>query len=93
MVKSSQPMKVAPMDCAHVSFDSAGNFTARYLHFPEFPMLYHQGGGKPTQVALTFDDGPDPNWTPRILDILKAAKIKAAFFLVGVNAERYPESR
>ena len=74
----------------HVSIDSAGKFTARYLHFPEFPVLYHQGGGKPTQVALTFDDGPDPTWTPRVLDILKAAKIKAAFFLVGVNAERYP---
>src|SRR5436309_572440 len=39
---------------------------------------------------VTFDDGPDPRWTPKILDILKAANVKAAFFLVGVNAERYP---
>ncbi|HEV2965977.1 MAG TPA: glycosyltransferase, partial [Chthoniobacterales bacterium] len=38
----------------------------------------------------TFDDGPDPQWTPKILDILKAANVKAAFFLVGVNAEKYP---
>ncbi|HCP92282.1 MAG TPA: glycosyl transferase family 2, partial [Spartobacteria bacterium] len=32
----------------------------------------------------------DPRWTPKILDILKAANVKAAFFLVGVNAEHYP---
>ncbi len=73
-----------------VGLDAAGNFTEKYLHFPQFPTLYHQGGGKPTQVALTFDDGPDPKWTPRVLDLLKAAHVKAAFFLVGVNAERYP---
>src|SRR5439155_1526845 len=42
------------------------------------------------QVASTFDDGPDPRWTPKILDILKTANAKAAFFLVGVNAENYP---
>ncbi len=74
-----------------ISVDGAGNFTAAYLHFPQFPTLYHQGGGKPTQVSITFDDGPDPKWTPQVLDLLKAANIKAAFFLVGVNAERYPD--
>ncbi len=73
-----------------IALDAAGNFTATYEQFPEFPTLYHQGAGKPTQVSLTFDDGPDPTWTPRILDILKAANVKAAFFIVGVNAERYP---
>ena len=52
--------------------------------------VYHQGAGGEHQVAITFDDGPDPRWTPKILDILKAANVKAAFFLVGVNAERYP---
>ncbi len=64
--------------------------TAKYTKFPEFPTLYHQGAGGPHDVALTFDDGPDPVWTPRILDLLKAANVKAAFFVVGVNAERYP---
>src|SRR5262249_48209121 len=48
------------------------------------------GAGGEHQVAITFDDGPDPNWTPQILDVLKAANVKAAFFLVGKNAERYP---
>jgi peptidoglycan-N-acetylglucosamine deacetylase len=73
-----------------LGIDKDGYLTATYTKFPEFPTLYHQGAGDAHEVALTFDDGPDPEWTPKILDILKAAKVKAAFFLVGVNAERYP---
>ncbi len=73
-----------------VAVDDQGYLTAKYTRFPEFPTLYHQGAGDPHQVAITFDDGPDPEWTPKILDILKAANVKAAFFLVGVNAEHYP---
>ncbi|MEP7014745.1 MAG: glycosyltransferase [Verrucomicrobiota bacterium] len=73
-----------------VAVDSEGYLTATYKKFPQFPTLYHQGTGGEHQVALTFDDGPDPRWTPKVLDILKAANVKAAFFLVGANAERYP---
>src|SRR5436305_1330805 len=73
-----------------LAVDKDNYLTANYTKFPEFPTLYHQGAGDAHEVALTFDDGPDPEWTPKILDILKAAKVKAAFFLVGVNAERYP---
>ena len=73
-----------------LSVDQDGYLSAKYTKFPEFPTLYHQGAGGEHQVAITFDDGPDPEWTPKVLDILKAAKVKAAFFLVGVNAERYP---
>lgn len=40
---------------------------------------------------LTFDDGPSPNNTPVILDILKKENIKATFFIIGRNAERNPE--
>ena len=39
---------------------------------------------------LTFDDGPSPNITPQILEVLDNYNIKATFFLLGVNAERYP---
>src|SRR5213080_1223451 len=74
----------------NLAVDPEGYLTAKYVKFPEFPTLYHQGEGGEHQVAITFDDGPDPRWTPKILDILKAANVKAAFFLVGVNAERYP---
>lgn len=41
-------------------------------------------------VYLTFDDGTDARWTPRILDILAQANIRATFFLVGRLAARYP---
>jgi peptidoglycan/xylan/chitin deacetylase (PgdA/CDA1 family) len=41
-------------------------------------------------VAITFDDGPHPTWTPRVLDTLKRYKVKATFFVNGLNAERYP---
>ncbi|PYJ20400.1 MAG: hypothetical protein DME99_10110, partial [Verrucomicrobia bacterium] len=74
-----------------LAIDADGYLTAKYVKFAQFPTLYHQGAGGEHQVAITFDDGPDSRWTPKILDILKAANVKAAFFLVGVNAERYPE--
>ncbi|WEK53136.1 MAG: polysaccharide deacetylase family protein [Candidatus Cohnella colombiensis] len=43
------------------------------------------------EIALTFDDGPDPLYTPKLLDLLKEHDVKATFFVVGENAERYPE--
>ena len=42
-------------------------------------------------VYLTFDDGPIPECTPKLLDILKRYGVKATFFMVAENAERYPE--
>ncbi|MEQ8220847.1 MAG: polysaccharide deacetylase family protein [Candidatus Eremiobacterota bacterium] len=45
----------------------------------------------PGKIALTFDDGPDPNITPHILDILKEHNIKATFFVKGKNVTEYPE--
>jgi peptidoglycan/xylan/chitin deacetylase (PgdA/CDA1 family) len=46
--------------------------------------------GKPA-VALTFDDGPHPVWTPKVLDLLRAAGITATFCLVGTEVRRYPD--
>jgi peptidoglycan/xylan/chitin deacetylase (PgdA/CDA1 family) len=43
------------------------------------------------KVFLTFDDGPVPEATPWVLDILKEADIKATFFCVGENVKKYPE--
>ncbi len=42
------------------------------------------------KIALTFDDGPDPRWTPQILDILHHYHVPATFFVVGGNAEAHP---
>lgn len=43
------------------------------------------------EVALTIDDGPDPEVTPRVLDILDAAGVRASFFCIGWRARRHPE--
>lgn len=43
------------------------------------------------EIALTFDDGPDPVYTPRLLDLLRRHGAKATFFLVGSHAEQHPE--
>lgn len=43
------------------------------------------------KVALTFDDGPDAHYTPRILDILQAEDVLATFFVLGEYVERHPE--
>jgi peptidoglycan-N-acetylglucosamine deacetylase len=46
----------------------------------------HQG-----RVALTFDDGPNPTWTPVVLDVLDAYGVKATFFVNGFRVRAYPE--
>jgi len=57
--------------------------------FPDILVL----SAAPTEntVALTFDDGPDPRFTPQILDLLAEHDIKATFFVTGARAEAYPE--
>jgi peptidoglycan-N-acetylglucosamine deacetylase len=42
-------------------------------------------------IFLTFDDGPDPEITPFVLDLLKAYQWKATFFCVGANVEKHPQ--
>jgi peptidoglycan/xylan/chitin deacetylase (PgdA/CDA1 family) len=42
-------------------------------------------------IALTFDDGPDPRWTPAVLDALAATGARATFFVLGERAARYPD--
>lgn len=53
--------------------------------------LYWAGSSQDKEVALTFDDGPDEKWTPQILDILKQKNVKATFFVIGKQAQKYPE--
>jgi peptidoglycan/xylan/chitin deacetylase (PgdA/CDA1 family) len=43
------------------------------------------------RVALTFDDGPDPKWTPRVADVLRRRHVHATFFVVGSQAARHPD--
>ena len=59
-------------------------------HMDVYPHSYtvHYYGYHPNQVALSFDDGPDPRWTPRILDILKRKHATATFMMIGDQAEQ-----
>lgn len=57
--------------------------------FPEAIWRLKRGGSK--KVFITFDDGPIPEVTPWVLDLLDSYGIKATFFLVGDNVRRYPE--
>jgi cellulose synthase/poly-beta-1,6-N-acetylglucosamine synthase-like glycosyltransferase/peptidoglycan/xylan/chitin deacetylase (PgdA/CDA1 family) len=52
--------------------------------------VIRQFGAAGRNIALTFDDGPDPQWTPAILDILKAKHVPATFFIIGANAQANP---
>lgn len=54
------------------------------------PVLTHLPGTEPV-VSLTFDDGPNPRATPRILDVLQREKVAATFFVLGKHAERWPQ--
>lgn len=50
-----------------------------------------QTDGKSGKLALTFDDGPDPRWTPRVLDMLARLHIQATFFVLGSAVQAHPE--
>ncbi|HMI53062.1 MAG TPA: glycosyltransferase [Candidatus Saccharimonadales bacterium] len=60
--------------------------------YDSYPLSYHidQIGEAKKKLAITFDDGPDGRWTPKILDILKEKQVPATFFVVGVDASQYP---
>ncbi|MFZ1983111.1 MAG: glycosyltransferase [Desulfatitalea sp.] len=74
-----------------MQIDRDGRVTAQYETFPLYLTVCHQGHGAQDAVTLSFDDGPDPRWTPRILDILKTRGVKAAFFMVGKKVEENPD--
>ena len=59
-------------------------------HMETFPRTYkvEYYGYHPKEVALSFDDGPDAQWTPKILDILKAKNVKGAFMMIGTEAQK-----
>ncbi len=59
--------------------------------FTSLPNPYRVGryGASRNQIAITFDDGPDPQWTPKILDVLKREHAPATFFLIGIQADKY----
>jgi cellulose synthase/poly-beta-1,6-N-acetylglucosamine synthase-like glycosyltransferase/peptidoglycan/xylan/chitin deacetylase (PgdA/CDA1 family)/spore germination protein YaaH len=67
-----------------------------FTKYPSQYVLQHTGSldtngyNSKKIVALTFDDGPDPRWTPEILNILHRYNVPATFFVIGENAEANP---
>ena len=61
-----------------------------YKSFPSSDVIRREGY-HPGWIALTFDDGPSAQWTGPILDVLKEYHVPATFFVVGQNAQRFPE--
>lgn len=82
MVATPEPGRV------ELEVDSANSLISqeRYLSFPTSYVVKKYGKAE-GEVVLSFDDGPDNEYTPAILDILEAHQVPATFFVVGVNAE------
>ncbi len=61
--------------------------------YDAIPLSYNidRIGGATKKIAISFDDGPDPQWTPKILDILKEKNAPAVFFVIGDPANRRPD--
>ncbi|GAK03219.1 polysaccharide deacetylase [Geomicrobium sp. JCM 19037] len=64
-------------------------FTQLKQSFPD--SFYYMGDPNEKQVALTFDDGPDPRHTSQILEVLDKYDVLGTFFVLGARAEAYPE--
>ena len=85
---SIEPALVTPQTNIHLEFSGAAG-----------PRLYRVGQelsrgeryDRPKLIALTFDDGPYPVFTPMLLDVLRELNIPATFFLIGKDASQWPE--
>lgn len=74
---------------AYVALILCGVFFMRLEMFAD--VLWRGPDSAKKEVALTFDDGPHPEHTMRVLELLDQAKVKAAFFVIGRKAEAHPE--
>jgi len=84
-----QPAVVtSQMDAQQALSPSLAGHVKRLLREHE---LYGSRTCRPKLIALTFDDGPYPVFTPLLLDELNALKIRATFFLIGHDAQLWPE--
>ena len=72
-------------------FGKTGIITSEtYTRLPTPFVVDRWGASDPKRLALTFDDGPDGTWTPRVLSILEREKVPATFFVIGENALEHP---
>lgn len=85
---SSWPWVVGGIVANHAALAAAGFLPRSRLLGPNLVRL-PESAARRAEVALTFDDGPDPEVTPRVLDMLDEAGVKATFFLIGERAARH----
>jgi len=73
-----------------IQFDPSSGLiaAASYGSLPA-PYTLQMYGAAPDKIVLSFDDGPDPAYTPKILDILKQRQAPAVFFVIGLQADKY----
>ncbi|HNJ46997.1 MAG TPA: glycosyltransferase [Novosphingobium sp.] len=75
-----------------IAFARDGAITGENYATLPTPVEVQRGGAEnPRLIALTFDDGPDPDFTPRILDVLERKHAPATFFVIGENGLEHPE--
>lgn len=85
VVETCRPDASTLLPATTVTLPTRGGPTYGTMQYPHGMAL------GPKEIALTFDDGPNPETTPRILDILDRHCIKATFFMVGIYAQAHPD--
>lgn len=73
-----------------VTLDANGLITGESFSSLPTPYVVTRTGYVPKAIALSFDDGPDPEWTPQILEALRSRGVPATFFMIGENAMGHP---
>jgi cellulose synthase/poly-beta-1,6-N-acetylglucosamine synthase-like glycosyltransferase/peptidoglycan/xylan/chitin deacetylase (PgdA/CDA1 family)/spore germination protein YaaH len=80
-----------PQDGSRVfNFDESSTISNETYTATPSSYVIQKTGDHPGMVALTFDDGPDPDWTPKILDVLKQENVPATFFVIGSYGQENP---
>jgi peptidoglycan-N-acetylglucosamine deacetylase len=82
------PAIVTPATNVHMEF--SGSLVARVYRVTH-DVSTGDRSGRPRLIALTFDDGPYPVFTPMLLDVLRDLRVPATFFLIGRDAQQWPE--
>jgi peptidoglycan/xylan/chitin deacetylase (PgdA/CDA1 family) len=90
LVHSSNLMPAIVTPAANVRLEFSGDPLAR-LYRATHDMSSGDRSHRPRLIALTFDDGPYPIFTPMLLDVLHDLKVPATFFLIGADAQQWPE--
>ena len=90
LVPHSWPLIVGGLVINHLAIAIAGMWPRSRLLGPNLRRLSDRHAAR-GEIALTFDDGPDPEATPEVLEILDRRGAKATFFCIGRRAEAHPD--